>query len=278
MSFSSRNTDKKLIERIASSIRSGRLSHAYILEGDSVSDKEGFAMDFFEAVMCEKDPGYGCTDEQPCINCRKLRHGNYEDLYVVRAEYGSSRNVKSVKKQDIEELRFNLLKKPAGRRNLALICDADTMTRESQNGFLKTLEEPPEGTVILLLSENSENLLETIRSRAIIYRLDSTGQAGEEKMQQAESIIDAVLRHESFLTVKNLITSAVSSREDAVAVLDCMERIYRDIMVEKDSRRKLMKKEDAFYNIQVVEDARKDILVHKAAQVNVLKKAALQLR
>ena len=82
----------------------------------------------------------------------------------------------SVKDEQISKLQAELQKKPLGERNLAVIKDADTMTKRAQNRILKTLEEPYEGTVIFLLSENRENIIDTVKSRCVIYRLESQGE------------------------------------------------------------------------------------------------------
>ena len=59
MSLGNWKSDKKLIERMSKAIRSGSVSHAYIIEGDSCVDKEAFDLDFLKAICCEKAPGEG---------------------------------------------------------------------------------------------------------------------------------------------------------------------------------------------------------------------------
>ena len=77
------------------------------------------------------------------------------------------------KRQDeqISKVQSDIKKKPMEERHMVVIQDADTMTLRAQNRLLKTLEEPFEGTVMILLSENRENLLETIKSRCVLYRI-----------------------------------------------------------------------------------------------------------
>ena len=266
MSLDRWKSDEKLIERISRAIKTGSVSHAYIIEGDSCVDKEAFALDFLKAVCCEKRPGLGCSDDVGegssdcrCLSCRRIDHGNCEDLYVVRAEGATT---KSVKDDAIMELQENLKKKPAGTRNMAVICNADTMTKRAQNRLLKTLEEPTPGTVIILLSENRENLLDTIKSRCIFYRLSGGEETVGDNMKDANRLVDALMERENFFELKQLLTKSVKSREDAFRMLDGMERIYRNLLLEKDPRGKLIKREDIFRAVELIEEARRDLIMN----------------
>lgn len=288
MSLDKWKSDEKLIERISKAIRSGSVSHAYIIEGDSCVDKEDFAKDFLKAVCCEKRPGLGCSDGlmagadaaasagnaasaagagagagagegEKCLSCRRIDHGNCEDLYIVRAEGATT---KSVKDDAILKLQENLKKKPAGSRNMAIICNADTMTKRAQNRLLKTLEEPTPGTVIMLLSENRENLLDTIKSRCIFYRLGGGEETGGENLRDANRLVDALIEGENFFEMKQLLSKSVKSREDAFHILDGLERIYRNLLLEKDPRGRLLKKEQIFRAVELIEEARRDLIMN----------------
>lgn len=256
MSLKRWKSDEKLIERIERSIRSGSVSHAYIIEGDSCVDKEAFAGDFLKAVCCTEEPGEGCDR---CVSCRKIDHGNCEDLYIVRAE---GTTIKSVKDDAILKLQENLQKKPAGSRNMAVICNADTMTRRAQNRLLKTLEEPVPGTVIILLSENRENLLDTIRSRCIFYRLSGGENTDAEALKGANSMVDAIIEGKNFFELKKILSREVKSREDAFLMLDGLERIYRNLLLEKDSRGELFKRQDIIRAVELIEEARRDLIAN----------------
>ena len=87
-----------------------------------------------------------------------------------------------------------------GGRNIAILEDADTMTVRAQNRFLKTLEEPQPGTVIMLLSENSRMLLPTIRSRCVRVRVGGLrGSSADDRLTAlAGEFIDMAVRGEYF--------------------------------------------------------------------------------
>lgn len=249
MSLSKYQLNKKLIDRISSSIVSGRVFHAYIIEGDAISDKEGFAREFCKAVVCSERPGTGCD---VCINCRKMDHGNYEDLHFIESDG------MSVKDEQIFKLQADLKKKPIGSRNLAIIKDADTMTIRAQNRLLKTLEEPFAGTVIILLSENRENLLETIRSRCVLYRLEDIKE-NTKGQELSEMVFEAISDGKKFFELKQIISAKIKSRDDAVALLDGLERIYEKLLTWEDPRRKIYGKEEIIKAIEYIEAARRDL-------------------
>lgn len=258
MSLNSWKADRKLVSRITGSILSGNVFHAYIIEGDTCVDKPAFAKDMMKAILCGEAPGRGCDS---CITCRKIDHDNYEDLYFIESDG------LSVKDEAVFSLQEKLKRKPAaGSRSLAIIKDADTMTPRAQNRLLKTLEEPPAGTVILLLSENKENLLETIRSRCVSYRLNSlerdlSGEAMEGAMEGASAVIEGLLEGENFFTMKELLGKYMKNREDAFQILDGLERLYRDFLVGSDPRGILLKREEIFRHIGLIEEARRDLVM-----------------
>ena len=226
-------------EKIRKTIETGNISHAYIFEGSRISGKEAAAVSFLMA-----------------INGGKNLEAD-SDHYEVRADAGQGRTVKSVKDADLEKLQADLKMKPQGERNTALIYDADTMTPRAQNRFLKTLEEPTPGTVIVLLSENTENLLETIRSRCIIYRFNSEGEGQAEIDEETKDLISSMLSGKSFHEVKGRMSKVVKTREDAYLLLDILESRLRDIMTGRDSLRTSMGKDEAIRNIEITEDTRR---------------------
>ena len=144
---------------------------------------------------------------------------------------------------------------------MAIIANADTMTVRAQNRLLKTLEEPQGNTVILLLSENKENLLQTIRSRCISYRLGGF-RTDEGGFEGANEIVNALLENEKFFYLKKTLPGYVKSREDAFKLLDGMEIIYRNFVIGDDERGRLVRSEDVFSYIELIEEARRDIIAN----------------
>lgn len=149
---------------IGSHIRNKTLSHAYIIEGPRYSGKKTLAKEICKALCCENK-----KDTLPCgicRSCKRIEEGYNTDIYTL-----NSGDKASIQVQDVRELTSTLGYYPDdGDVKIYIIEEADKLTTPAQNALLLSLEEPPEYVVFLLLSENSLNLLETVRSRAQIFR------------------------------------------------------------------------------------------------------------
>ncbi len=239
-----------LVERIHQSIVNRSVSHAYIIEGDSFVDKTGFTKDFVKAVLCSTDPGYGCDS---CALCRKIDHGNYEDLYFVQSDG------MSVKDDMVFQLQSQLKGKPTGgHRNIGIIENADTMTTRAQNRLLKTLEEPNGGTILFLLCENTELLLPTIKSRCIIYRLGNYSQDEREiNLELVEELMRMIIDGAYFCDFKDKLDKCVKDRNEAFSLIDAFERLFRGYLLNDASSP--FRKEQLIENIRCAEEARRDL-------------------
>jgi DNA polymerase III subunit delta' len=144
-----------------------RLAHAYLITGSPGSGKEALAAELASLVN-----GTPTND----IFSAKAR-----EVYIARPESKSRRIITA----QIRELEHALQMRAAnGRRKVAIIPDADRLQTEAANAFLKTLEEPPKDSLLLLLSALPEALPETILSRCIAIPLASGGQARSKKEEE----------------------------------------------------------------------------------------------
>lgn len=252
MNFLDFHGNEKLVKRLIATIQNNTLSHAYIFEGEVVLDKIAFTKAFVKAVLCEEKPGIGCDE---CSICRKVDHDNYEDLYYVEADGAS------IKDEAIEKLQERLKIKPNGERNIAVINNADTMTLRAQNRLLKTLEEPAPGTIIILLSENIENLTNTILSRCVKFRLNYYGSESYEGMlDKASSVADMLMRGEPFYRRKEAVAEVAKDNEQTMAFLDALEKVYRDFLIIPSEEGRLYKKSQIYQNVNLIEETRRQIL------------------
>ncbi len=135
---------------------SGEIPHAMIFEGPSKLGKRTTAVEFVGKLFCET--GDGCGSCRPCSDLAK---GSHPDLTMVVAEG--------------REIQISQIRSLAGRFSLkpysapikaAIIDDAHLMNRESQNSILKLLEEPGGDSVMILVTDHPEILLQTVRSRS----------------------------------------------------------------------------------------------------------------
>ncbi len=156
----------QLISRLKRDIASGRLAHAYIIEGARGCGKRTLAKLICQAISCN-DTHAPCMK---CISCDKIERSQSPDVILVKPEDGKVQLGVDVIRRVREEAVFAPIDLP---KKFYIITEADAMNSQAQNAFLKILEEPPSHVMFLLLSENADTLLSTVRSRAPILRLEA---------------------------------------------------------------------------------------------------------
>ncbi|MBF0608039.1 MAG: DNA polymerase III subunit delta' [Candidatus Magnetobacterium sp. LHC-1] len=144
-------------------VRLDRIASAYLFSGPAQTGKRLTAVSFAKAIHCMDDtPGRDDACNR-CLSCHKVDALTHPDMRVIAAEEGM------IKIEKIRELEDFLSLTPIEWRSKVLIVDdADKLNPAAANAFLKTLEEPPAGSVIILLSAFEESLLDTIRSRCVL--------------------------------------------------------------------------------------------------------------
>ncbi|HSG68873.1 MAG TPA: DNA polymerase III subunit delta' [Planctomycetaceae bacterium] len=167
---------RKWFER---AIERGRLSHSYIFAGPGGIGKKLFARKVAQALLCERQTDQILEACNACPNCARFRAGSHPDYYELGCPEGKREIPVDVFVGDLDHrgrqgLCYELSLRPmAGDRKVAVIDDAHLMNRESGNSLLKTLEEPPDKCLILLITEQEDALLPTIRSRCQLVRFPS---------------------------------------------------------------------------------------------------------
>ncbi len=150
----------KAKQLLIKSINSNNILHSYIFVGIEGIGKKLFAEEFAKAIMCMQENKY-CNN---CKSCMESNSNNNPD-YMKIEQLEDAKNIK------IEQIRFmqeKIAEKPIiSSKKVYIIDNADTMTVEAQNCLLKTLEEPPEYAVIILIASNESKLLNTIKSRCM---------------------------------------------------------------------------------------------------------------
>lgn len=242
--------NQKLEERIKNTILNNKISHAYIIEGGSRTDRLDFVRRFIKAAVCLEGTGFPCNN---CVMCNKVEHYNFEDITYIESDG------LSVKDDAIGKVQEAIRRKPSLERNFVIISDSDTITVRGQNRLLKTLEEPQSISTVFLMCENRESLLETVKSRCVLYRLKSEDVVSLELSRVADEMVDLIINKSKFFDIKNLLEKNIKNRDEALEFLDAMELIYERIMLSKDSRRKLVKIQGCKVAIGLIEEAKQDI-------------------
>ena len=156
---------EQLKEYLQNAISQKKISHAYIIQGEQFSGKEFVARIFAAALQCEKQGTDPCGE---CHSCKQCETGNQPDIIYVGHEKPHSIGVDDVRRQINGDIAIKPYSSPY---KIYIINESEKMTMQAQNALLKTLEEPPEYAVLLILTTNLEELLPTILSRCVTLRM-----------------------------------------------------------------------------------------------------------
>lgn len=147
-----------LWERWHRTLDEGRLPHALLFTGLPGTGKRRFARRLAAAHLCDGEGGRPCGQ---CRGCQWLAAGSHPDLLVLEPEEGKT----ELRVDPLRELGAALTLTGNSGRRAAIVDPAHAMNRAAANAFLKTLEEPPAGVLLVLMSEQPSRLPATIRSR-----------------------------------------------------------------------------------------------------------------
>lgn len=244
MNFGTLLGNDTLKQRLAAVLSGGKLHHSYLLCGPVGSGKHTLAQLLCAAMECT-------APQKPCLRCpqcHKVLHGTHPDIITVDDPEKKQLPVKLIR-----ETCADLYIRPnEGAKKIYLIPRAQDLNPQGQNALLKCMEEPPEYGVFLLLTDNAERLLPTVRSRCVELRLQPLPEsvllpALRERFPQAQetALRSAALRGGGYLgqaetllreNAEALLPQSVEflqayCAKDAVAllrVLAPMEKLKRD--------------------------------------------------
>ncbi len=264
---------------LETAVKNGDIASAYLFEGPRGVGKATFALEFAKALNCENLEVKPCNE---CGTCRRIGAMSYPDLILLLPgnpddwlqELGESGRVrppsydpsKEISINQIRELKEELSKAPyEGKYRVVLVLNAENLSLEAQNAFLKTLEEPPKRTTFILISSEPDRVLPTVISRArrvkftalkedeflslpflgenarLLYKL-SGGSPGialllkETNLLEVRNSVLQVLRDHDFDTLKNEIApmfSSSNSKGELLFFINVYQSIIRDIYLLK---------------------------------------------
>ncbi|MBQ8415802.1 MAG: hypothetical protein IJX13_02720 [Clostridia bacterium] len=227
--------NRRLKERLCADILSNRLSHAYIIDGGRGSGKHTLALSIAAAVACEcKKDGDAPLPCRTCSSCKKILSGNSPDVIYISKGDRATLGVETIR-----ELKSDVYIAPNDiSAKIYIIEDAHLMTKQAQNAFLLTLEEPPPYVLFLLLCEGTEALLETVRSRAPTLRTEPIGTD-----EIGEYLIKAVpeakrIKSDSPDEWGEILAAADGSIGRAIALLD--PKAYKPIVEKRRAAREFV--------------------------------------
>lgn len=155
---------ESIVQHLQNAIASHKVSHAYILHGEEGMGKKMLAGIFAKTLQCDEGGIRSCNR---CKSCIQYDSGNHPDIIRVTHEKLSI-GVEDIRLQVNSDIQVKPYNSPY---KIYIIDDADKLTEQAQNALLKTIEEPPEYAVILLLVNNISVILPTILSRCVLLHL-----------------------------------------------------------------------------------------------------------
>ena len=161
-----------LREHLENAIKMDKVSHAYIINGEKNAGKEFIAKTFSMALQCENRQETEPCGE--CHSCRQALSGNHPDIIFITHEKPGTIGVDDIRRQINNDVA---IKPYQGPRKIYIMNEGEKMTVQAQNALLKTLEEPPEYAVLLILTANVNSLLPTILSRCVILNMKPAADA-----------------------------------------------------------------------------------------------------
>ena len=260
-SFRNISGHKNAIAHLRRAILADRVSHAYLLCGDGSDDKLNLAQAFAQTLQCttlerllhapaleSDDAGLGARrpvrdlqDDREaisldavdacgkCRSCIQAADGNQPDLITWTHEKPKTFSVEDARRlvADVQIRPFSSLRK------IYIVPDAHLMNVEAQNTLLKTLEEPPEYVVLLLLCDSADMMLETIRSRCVMISLESAARTmPEESLRLAMSILLNI--HEwTMPEILGAVRELSVNKLMITEFLDLFTSWYRDVLYFK---------------------------------------------
>lgn len=262
--------NEKVKEYLNSTIENKNISHSFIFVGKPGIGKKQFAHQYAEMIMCLQD-GKCDGNSVKCDSCIKFE-GNANPDYAEITPDG-----KTLKIEQIRNLQARIVEKPiTSRRKVYVIDDADLMSEESQNCLLKTLEEPPEYAVIILIVSNESRILPTIKSRCVIIKFqpltskeikqvkpelsDELIQLLEGSLLNAENIEQ---KKEQYAQLSNLVN--VLENKQLVEVFNSADLLYKgkdDIITLLEYLNLIFFSRNEINAIPIIEKTKKKILAN----------------
>lgn len=160
-SFSEIVGHEQIKEHMQAAIRDKKPFHAYLFQGEEGVGKEALARTFAAGLQCQSESADKPCKE--CVSCRQMESGNQPDVIWVTREKASL-GVDEIREQLCNTMDIKPFSSPY---KIYLVPEAEKMTEAAQNALLKTIEEPPEYGVVILMTSNISALLPTIQSRCL---------------------------------------------------------------------------------------------------------------
>jgi len=240
------------VRLLSQAFAAGKLSHAYLIAGPEGSGKKTLARRLAAGVVCAERRFPPCG---VCPSCRKVAKGEHADVHYLVLGKGRTYEIKEVREL-INQMQLHSFE---GGWRVAIIDDVDRRMREdSQNAFLKTLEEPPPDTSLILTCVNLQRVLPTIISRCQLLRLGPMPREAVQRLARERGIGD----DEAALVAEFAQGNAVKAAElDLEFVLGFRRQLLSRMMeIEPDDRIAMLEFAETLSKVEYPQEAVLDLV------------------
>jgi DNA polymerase-3 subunit delta' len=216
----------RAVELLRRALASGRVAHAYAFVGPPGAGRATTALAFAGALLCDRG---GCGG---CRACQLVAARQHPDLHVFvpTPPPGNARGARAIRISDIRELERRIALRPAmAARRVCLLDEAERMTGEAPEAFLKTLEEPSPGTVLILVLPGVRAVPATVLSRCHVVRFQARGDSGAAAARAEALDLLRDVRAQGFEALFRRAERV--DRERAEALVDACWLLLRDLLV-----------------------------------------------
>lgn len=217
---------------LKNAVQKNKVLHSYMFIGSKLTQKAEVAKEFAQEILCLSKENVPCEE---CKSCVEIKNLNHPDFIRIKLED----DINSIKIEQIRKLQEDIVKKPiVSEKKVYIIEDSDKMTVGAQNCLLKTLEEPPEYAIIILLVENENLILNTIKSRCtkIIFTEETEKEMTEEQRNIYSELerIFCNIDNYTLLDVLNKLDILYKGEKNIFEILEYINVIlYKNITTDK---------------------------------------------
>lgn len=221
MIFPELKGNENLKRQLSQLERQNRMPHAVIIDGGSEELRQALADHLAMWAVCENDSDKPCGE---CKGCTLAKAKSHSDIHYAKGE-GKTEIYNKDEMHFIVEDAY--LKPYIADRKVYILSECDRkLPVISQNIFLKTLEEPPQDVLFIMTCKTAKSLLETIRSRAVVFTLESELSYSEEDFELAREIAEGICARSEMELLKS--ANKLDERAKALSTLDLLILLLRD--------------------------------------------------
>lgn len=234
---------------LKNAVSNDKYSHAYLFETNGFYDSFNLILSFTKALLCPNKQTNNNNCEN-CNQCHQIDTVTFPEIEII------SPDGMWIKKEQLQKLQVEFNKKAIiGNKKIYIIKEAEKLNKQAANSILKFLEEPEEGIIAILLTDNIYEILETIRSRCqiiklkedkntlivkdtksrlahILYEKEELEEAEEEKINTVVKFINYYEKHhlDTILYMQKLWLNQIKTKDELLTAFDTMILYYKDIL------------------------------------------------